>query len=75
MSCFKESFACAHHPATVRSALIVSLVVGTLLSIVNHYDEWLAGVISTTNTFQIIFTYLVPYLVSTHGQVTGSRNR
>jgi len=53
VSCFKESLACARHPATVRNALIVSLVVGTLLSIVNHYDEWLVGVVSTTNVFQI----------------------
>lgn len=72
---FKESFAYALRPETVRSALYVSLVVGTLLTVINHHDEWLEGVVSTTNIYQIAFTYLVPYLVSTHGQVTGNRNR
>lgn len=59
---------------TVWRALRVSAVVGTLLTIINHYDDWLADGGITVNAKQIFLTYLVPYLVSTHGQVSGSRH-
>ena len=75
MSDFKELFVYACRPKTVWRALRVSAVVGTLLAVINHYDEWFVGEGSTTNVIQIVLTYLVPYLVSTHGQAYGSRNR
>jgi hypothetical protein len=75
MSDFKESFSYAIRSDTVWRALRVSAVVGTVLAFINHYDEWFIGEGSTTNVFQIVLTYLVPYLVSTHGQVYGSKNR
>ena len=75
MNELKESLAYACQPATVWRALRVSAVVGTLLAVINHYDEWIASEASATNILQILFTYLVPYLVSTHGQVLGRRNR
>lgn len=75
MSDFKELFAYACRPTTVWRALRVSIVVGTVLSVINHYDAWFAGEFSSTNVIQIVITYLVPYLVSTHGQVYGSRER
>jgi len=70
----KKSLAYACHPKTVWRALRVSAVVGTLLAIINHYDEWFSGEGSTVNVIQIVLTYLVPYLVSTHGQVYGNRD-
>jgi len=75
MSEFKQSIAYACHAKTVWRALRVSAVVGTLLAFINHYDEWLLGEGSTASIVQIVLTYLLPYLVSTHGQVYGSRNR
>jgi hypothetical protein len=75
MADVKESLTYAFRPATVWRALRVSAVVGTLLAVINHYDEWIGGDTTTINLFQIGLTYLVPYLVSTHGQVHGSRNQ
>ena len=71
----KESFAYACQPKTVWRALRVSAVVGTLLTVINHYDDWFSSEGSAINVVQIVLTYLVPYLVSTHGQVYGRRDR
>lgn len=74
MSDLKESLSYAFRQATVWRALRVSAVVGTLLAVINHYDEWFGGDTTSINLLQIGLTYLVPYLVSTHGQVLGNRN-
>ena len=75
MSDFKESLTYAFRPKTVWIALRVSAVIGSLLAVINHYDEWLRGDTTNISLLQIGFTYLVPYLVSIHGQVYGIRNR
>ncbi len=75
MSDIKQSLAYAFQPATVWRALRVSAVIGTLLTVINHYDDWFQGEMASINLVQIGLTYLVPYLVSTHGQVYGNRNR
>ncbi|MDZ7753877.1 MAG: nitrate/nitrite transporter NrtS [Gammaproteobacteria bacterium] len=60
-----------------RRAVLVALVVGTLLNLINHYDVALGAVVDIEKAMQIVLTYLVPYFVSTHGQVVatiGDRN-
>lgn len=59
------------HPRTVGRAWRVALVVGTVLNTINHYDLMFGAVISSSVTIQIVLTYLVPYIVSTHGQVSS----
>jgi len=61
-------------PATVRMALRVSLVVGTLLNLINHFDVLLGAPLTSTAGLQMALTYVVPYCVSTHGQVWGRRD-
>lgn len=61
-------------PAVLKRAVRVALVVGTALNAINHYelalgDRPTAGVIA-----QISLTYLVPFLVSVHGQMTGRQS-
>jgi hypothetical protein len=75
MSEIKHLLADALRPAIVWRALRVSAVIGTLLTLINHYDDWFHGATAEINLIQIGLTYLVPYLVSTHGQVYGHRNR
>jgi hypothetical protein len=61
-----------HHwrnPQTVRRAQRVALVVGTVLNLINHYDLLFGAVMTGSIAIQIALTYLVPYVVSTHGQV------
>lgn len=56
---------------TPRKALATSLVVGTILVVINHGDVFLAG--DTPELHKVILTYCVPYLVTTWGAVTGKR--
>ncbi len=51
----------------VLRSLKVALVVGTVLAILNHYDEILSRSAGTTTFLQILTTYAVPYTVSTYG--------
>jgi hypothetical protein len=60
-------------PATVRMALRVSLVVGTVLNLINHFDLLLGAPLTVTMGVQMGLTYVVPYCVSTHGQIWGRR--
>ena len=61
-------------PATVSMALRVSLVVGSVLNLINHFDVLLGAPLSSTTAVQMALTYVVPYCVSTHGQVWGRRD-
>ncbi|HEV8519529.1 MAG TPA: nitrate/nitrite transporter NrtS [Burkholderiales bacterium] len=55
--------------ATISLALRVAVVVGTLLNLINHYDVLFGAPLTRAAVIQIALTYLVPYFVSTHGQV------
>ncbi|MEX2525545.1 MAG: nitrate/nitrite transporter NrtS [Gammaproteobacteria bacterium] len=63
------------HPEISRQALRVALVVGTVLTIINHYDLFFGKPLTAKVLIQIMLTYTVPYLVSTHGQLLGTVNR
>ncbi len=52
-----------------KRALRVSLVVGTLLVLINHGEDFLGGTSKGTAIYQIVLTYLVPYCVSTYSSV------
>lgn len=56
-------------------ALRVSLVVGTLLALINHADALLQGALPFIVVVKIALTYLVPYCVSTYASVQAIRHR
>lgn len=61
-----------HHArsrAVVRTAIGVSLVVGTALTLINQGDLLFGQ--GSVNVVKALLTYAVPYLVSTHGAVTA----
>lgn len=56
--------------ATMKRAFYVALFVGTALNLVNRYDILFLGAPLTSEILtQMVLTYMVPYMVSTHGQV------
>lgn len=61
-------------PATISMALRVALVVGSVLNLINHFDVLLGAPLGATTVVQMALTYVVPYCVSTHGQVWGRRD-
>jgi hypothetical protein len=56
-------------PRVVKSAVRVSLLVGTILALINHGEAILALAVPRENLVQILLTYLVPYCVSTWSAV------
>jgi len=55
---------------TMKRAFYVALVVGTVLNLINRYDVLFLGAPLTSNILtQMVLTFMVPYMVSTHGQV------
>lgn len=59
--------ACA--PEVTRRSLRVAMVVGTLLALINHGPALASHDITAVRLLQIVFTYLVPYGVSTYSRV------
>jgi len=61
-------------PRVIALAIKVALVVGTILNVINHFDLLLGAPLTQMTAIQVALTYIVPYCVSTHGQVFGRRN-
>ena len=55
--------------SVVKRALKYALVVGTILTIINHGDAILAGQFSPGRLLKIVLTVMVPYVVSTLSSV------
>lgn len=60
---------------TLLRSIKTALVVGTILGIINHGQEWIAGQFSLHQLIPALITYLVPFAVATYGQVRGKRQR
>ena len=56
-------------PTIALRALSVAIVVRSILNFINHYDLLLGKSLTCQAMIQMGLTYVVPYVVSTHGQV------
>lgn len=61
---FKHAF----NKDTILRSVKVSLVVGTILALLNHYNH-IEG-LTSTYIIQILLTYLVPFCVNAYGSAT-----
>lgn len=70
-----SAFRIASSPAVVRLALRMSLVVGSLLNLINQGDALLGG--GAIDAVKLGLTYLVPYCVATYSatSITLQRER
>jgi hypothetical protein len=59
--------------ATMRTAMPVAAVVGTLLCLLNQGGALLAGDIDTTTALRMVGNYAIPYLVSSVGFLAAHR--
>lgn len=57
----------------LKRALRTSLVVGTVLTLLNQGDLLLAGQLSPAMAFKIPLTYSVPFVVTIWGALSGGR--
>ena len=56
-----------------RRAIYISVVVGTILTIINQGDVLLAGAVTPLVVARILLTYAVPYSVSTFSALSTNR--
>ena len=63
----------ASSKGVVSRALKVSLLVGTVLALINHGDKILSISLTPQDMFKITLTYFVPYCVSTWSAVCALR--
>lgn len=66
------SCALKHRPM-LRRSMMASLVVGTVLTILNQGDLLLSGQWNSALLWKIPLTFCVPFLVATYGALTNSR--
>ena len=60
---------------TIVRSLKAALVIGTLLGLINHGQALVSGHFSRSELVPLLTTYLVPFCVTTYGQVQGKRQR
>ncbi|MBA2286839.1 MAG: nitrate/nitrite transporter NrtS [Ktedonobacteraceae bacterium] len=60
---------------TLRRSVKTALVVGSILALINHGQQFLSGQFSASWIIPMLVTYLVPFSVATYGQVQAKRQR
>ncbi|MEO7229768.1 MAG: nitrate/nitrite transporter NrtS [Candidatus Limnocylindrales bacterium] len=58
-------------PAHLQRTIAIALVVGTILVLLNHADTLLAGQFSVGLGLKVAANYLVPFMVSNLGLLSG----
>jgi hypothetical protein len=74
MKTLKEFGLCLFDRDMLPTALKVSVVVGSILFIINHGSAFVKGEMSRERWISAAVTYLIPYIVNIHGQYV-SRSR
>lgn len=67
----KRLWAVWGRPDLRATAVKVAIVVGSLLFIINHGGAVLHGEMTASRWLAALLTYLVPYTVSIHGQLSA----
>ena len=63
---FKIYCTLALSPSVIKRAVKVSLIVGTLLNVINQEEVFATLSFETLNLSKLLLTYLVPYSVTTY---------
>jgi hypothetical protein len=58
---------------TPKKALFTALIVGSILTAINHGDTIFAG--HWPPVFKVLLTYFTPYCVTTWGAIIGKRSQ
>ena len=65
----KQYLELAVKPSIVKRGLTFSLIVGTILVLINHADTLFYGEMNAVLIRKIVLTYAVPYIVSSLSSV------
>lgn len=59
----------------LRRSLVTCLIVGSLVTVINHSDELIQGNLDTNLGWQVGLTFLVPFVVATISGAAAIRSR
>ncbi|HSH16653.1 MAG TPA: nitrate/nitrite transporter NrtS, partial [Verrucomicrobiae bacterium] len=62
------------HRPLIRRSLLIALIVGTLLTAINHLSAFTSGELSRSLAWKIPLNYAVPYSVATISAVVNARS-
>ena len=69
----REALGICARPEHLRRTVTIALVVGTVLTLINHADAIGAGEATTSTWLKACANYLVPFIVSNLGLLAGKR--
>lgn len=75
MNFLQEYFFCLINKEMMPTAFKVSLIVGSLLFIINHGPAFLSEKMDSDRWISAGLSYLVPYCVNIHGQYISNRKK
>jgi hypothetical protein len=75
MNSFKKFCFCLFDEELMPTALKVSVVVGTILFMINHGSAVIKGEMNRDRWISAGLTYLIPYCVNIHGQYVSQMRR
>jgi len=70
----KSFISLAFSRQVMSRAFKVALLVGTMLALINHGEKIISMSLSSQDFLKVVFTYLVPYGVSTWSAVEAIKN-
>ena len=53
----------------ITTALLLALVIGTVLNIINSYDVFMEGKLTSRDIMKIMLTYITPFCVSLYSSM------
>ncbi len=71
MSSWRQIWTLSISGGIPKRALVIAITVGTILNLINQGDVLFNG--TSLHWGKLILTFIVPYLVSTHGAVSARR--
>jgi hypothetical protein len=69
----EEVIAIFRKPANLRRTSLVALIVGSVLTLINELDVFIAGRPTVLTTVKVALNFCVPFIVSNVGLVLGAR--
>ena len=75
MAEFISHFEAAISLPVLKRAMIISLIVGSILALINHGDRLVTGNLDGAVAAKILLTYLVPFTVSLVSSVLAIMDR
>jgi len=71
MEIYLRSAKIASKKSTIKRAIIISLLVGSILNLINQGDSILNQQWGHVNFFKLVLTYITPFMVSVYSTTTA----